>query len=71
MTRTGWRAANTEISVFLYEWRAARRCPRTSGPDAVYCTRHIAFREGVPMKHCTKCGGEIEDTAKFCTWCGA
>ncbi|MBR3258705.1 MAG: zinc ribbon domain-containing protein [Eggerthellaceae bacterium] len=23
------------------------------------------------MKHCTKCGGEIEDTAKFCTWCGA
>ena len=23
------------------------------------------------MKQCTKCGGEIEDTAKFCTWCGA
>ena len=23
------------------------------------------------MKHCTQCGGEIGDEAKFCTWCGS
>ena len=23
------------------------------------------------MKHCTNCGGEIADDAKFCTWCGS
>ena len=23
------------------------------------------------MKHCTHCGGEIAEDAKFCTWCGA
>lgn len=22
------------------------------------------------MKHCTNCGGELSDDAKFCTWCG-
>ena len=23
------------------------------------------------MKHCPNCGGEIDDGAKFCTWCGS